>query len=241
MCPSATQPRHHDNNSRLQFDNNNLDTQGTGSLLKLRKGLRVGTFNTRTCHSAAEADEIALDLKAAGVMVCGMQELRRRGEGHDKGLPRSGYHLIWSGGALDRRKERGVGVLLHPEVAKALTGYYGVEKAEDRLMVLHFAGAIQASIVVAYAPTEVSDAPSKDAFYSALDATLDALPRHRMIMILGDMNARVGRAKDSWPGIIGAMAPPRAPPPLPSPLCRAAAGSGGGGGRRGFGAWHQKP
>ena len=55
-----------DNNSRLQFDNNNLDTQGTGSLLKLRKGLRVGTFNTRTCHSAAEADEIALDLKAAG-------------------------------------------------------------------------------------------------------------------------------------------------------------------------------
>ena len=30
-------------------------------------------------------------------------------------------------------------VLLHPEVAKALTGYYGVEKAEDRLMVLHFA------------------------------------------------------------------------------------------------------
>ena len=78
------------------------------------KGLRVGTFNTRTCHSAAEADEIALDLKAAGVMVCGMQELR--------------YHLIWSGGALDRRKERGVGVLLHPEVAKALTGYYGVER-----------------------------------------------------------------------------------------------------------------
>ena len=38
----------------------------------------------------------------------------------------------------------------------------GVEKAEDRLMVLHFAGAIQASIVVAYAPTEVSGAPSKD-------------------------------------------------------------------------------
>ena len=29
------------------------------------------------------------------------------------------------------------------------------------------------------------------------------IPRHRMIMILGDMNARVGRAKDSWPGIIG--------------------------------------
>ena len=78
MCPSATQPRHHDNNSRLQFDNNNLDTQGTGSLLKLRKGLRVGTFNTRTCHSAAEADEIALDLKAAGVMVCGMQAPSRR-------------------------------------------------------------------------------------------------------------------------------------------------------------------
>ena len=173
------------------------------------------------------------------MMVCGMQELRRRGEGHDKGLPRSGYHLIWSGGALDRRKERGVGVLLHPEVAKALTGYYGVEKAEDRLMVLHFAGAIQASIVVAYAPTEVSDAPSKDAFYSALDATLDALPRHRMIMILGDMNARVGRAKDSWPGIIGGYGSPKGPPPLPSPLCRAAAGSGGGGGAQGF--WGMAP
>ena len=26
-----------------------------------------------------------------------------------------------------------------------------------------------------------------------------------MILILGDMNARVGRAKDSWPGIIGGL------------------------------------
>ena len=65
------------------------------------------------------------------------------------------------------------------------------------------------------------------------------IPRHRMIMILGDMNARVGRAKDSWPGIIGGYGSPKDPPPLPSPLCRAAAGSGGGGGAQGF--WGMAP
>ena len=38
-----------------------------------------------------------------------------------------------------------------------------------------------------------------------------------MIMILGDMNARVGRAKDSWPGIIGGYGSPTGPPPTHSP------------------------
>ena len=56
----------------------------------------MATYNTRTCRQEGEADLLALDLQQAGVMVCGLQEMRRRGSGHTR-LQDSGYHLVWSG------------------------------------------------------------------------------------------------------------------------------------------------
>ena len=74
------------------------------------------------------------------------------------------------------------------------------------------------TIIVAYAPTELAETPVKDAFYAALDSTLEALPSHRLALVLGDLNARVGTASDSWNGVIGVFGCPRRPPPPPHPL-----------------------
>ena len=41
-----------------------------------------------------------------------------------------------------------------------------------------------------YAPTELAETPVKDAFYAALDSTLEALPSHRLTLVLGDLNAK---------------------------------------------------
>ena len=39
------------------------------------------------------------------------------------------------------------------------------------------------TIIVAYAPTELAETPVKDAFYAALDSTLEALPSHRLTLV----------------------------------------------------------
>ena len=93
-----------------------------------------------------------------------------------------------------------------------------MEGAEDRLLVLHFEGSIHATIIVAYAPTELAEPPVKDAFYAALDSALEALPSHHLTLVLGDLNARVGTANDSWNGVIVFFGCPRRPSPPPHPL-----------------------
>ena len=100
-----------------------------GPLLRLHNLLREATYNTRTCQHEGEADLLTLDLQQAGVMVCGLQEMRRRGSGHTR-LHDSGYHMVWSGDV--RVHHRGVGAPIHPMAAKALKGWATVEGAEDR-------------------------------------------------------------------------------------------------------------
>ena len=39
-----------------------------------------------------------------------------------------------------------------------------MEGAEDRLLILHFEGSVHATIIVAYAPTELAETPVKDVF-----------------------------------------------------------------------------
>ena len=141
----------------------------------------MATYNTRTCRHEGEADLLALDLQQAGVMVCGLQEMRHRGSGHTR-LQDSGYHLVWSGDV--RVHHRGVGALIHPMAAKA--GWAAVEGAEDLLLVLHFQSSVHATITVAYTPTELAKTPVKDAFYAALNSTLEALPSHRLNLVFGD-------------------------------------------------------
>ena len=217
MYQSVTRPRQQTMRQARPADDSDLQDQvkNPGSLLRLHNLLRVATYNTRTCRHEGEADLLALDLQQAGVMVCGLQEMRRRGSGHTR-LQDSGYHLVWSGDV--RVHHRGVGALIHPMAAKALKGWAAVEGAEDRLLILHFEGSVHATIIVAYAPTELAETPVKDAFYAALDSTLEALPSHRLTLVLGDLNARVGTARDSWHGVIGGFGCPRRPPPPPHPL-----------------------
>ena len=166
MYQSVTRPRQHTTRQASPADDSDLQDQvkNPGSLLRLHNLLRVATYNTRTCRHEGEADQLALDLQQAGVMVCGLQEMRRRGSGHTR-LQDSGYHLVWSGDVSVHH--RGVGALIHPMAAKALRGWAAVEGAEDRLLILHFEGSVHATIIVAYAPTELAETPVKDAFYAA--------------------------------------------------------------------------
>ena len=48
------------------------------------------------------------------------------------------------------------------------------------------------TVVVCYAPHNQHDADEKDDFYQQLQAAVETVPAHDMLLILGDMNARTG-------------------------------------------------
>ena len=45
---------------------------------------------------------------------------------------------------------------------------------------------------MAYAPNENADEEDKEDFYYSLQMTVDNVPRHDVLLLLGDLNARVG-------------------------------------------------
>eukprot|EP00798_Chlamydomonas_sp_ICE-L_P007095 gene7095-biopygen16917 len=70
-------------------------------------------------------------------------------------------------------------------------------------MSLCFNGLVIVTLVVAYAPTEAAHPRDKEAFYLQLTATLWAIPTSHCVFILGDLNARVGNDRETWPQVVG--------------------------------------
>lgn len=170
---------------------------------------RVATYNTATLAGTGEAEGLARDLQAAGVHLCGLQEVRYRGSGElQLGEEGAGWHFLWSGAPDDRR--RGVGALLSPSASRALQASTPIS---DRLMRLDFAGTVGVTVLVAYAPIESTPPADKDAFWEQLSRALHAIPEHRMRMVLGDLNARVGTDTAAWRGYIGGHGLRRRRPP----------------------------
>lgn len=188
-------------------------SQGAARLVHPRARTRFGTLNVLSLREG-DAEGLAVELARAGVSVCGLQEARLRGVGQrtlTAGGAR-GWVLAWSGPPSQEgvRRQHGVAALISPAAARALKG---TEAISDRLMLLHFRGTVEVSVAVAYAPTNAATPASKEAFYHQLQAAAQGVPEHRMLIVLGDMNAQVGRDVASWGGIIGGFGSPRRPQP----------------------------
>ncbi len=48
------------------------------------------------------------------------------------------------------------------------------------------------TIIACYAPTKEAEEDEKDEFYEQLEEEILTTPRHDVLMVIGDLNARVG-------------------------------------------------
>jgi hypothetical protein len=98
--------------------------------------------------------------------------------------------LIFSGKPATEDRESGVGLLLSSAARRSLMEWTPVS---DRILVARFKSrARNVSIVHVYAPTNTSSVDVKDEFYSLLSSALNNVRRGDILIVMGDLNARVG-------------------------------------------------
>lgn len=192
--------------TRQQPGENSLMTDGAesreeGVTLRrklLRQNLKVATWNVRTLLQPGKLKELCDEATLYQLDLVGVQEVRWQGKG--KMMSTSGHTFIHSGKEVDSHTS-GVGLLLTPLASRALLSY---ECHSDRLLSARFdCGIINMTVIVCYAPTEVSDADSKDQFYRAADEFLQKTNKHDIRLVLGDYNARVGNVRLGYESVLG--------------------------------------
>lgn len=159
----------------------------TAELLKPKHKLNIGCWNVRTMFQAGKLAQVAKESDAYNIDILGISEARWTGTG--KRRLDSGHTLLYSG-RTDGQHREGVALLMSKEAAKALMEWNPVN---ERLLVARFHSRYtKLSIITCYAPTEDALDEEKERFYEQLQSALGNIPSHDMLIVAGDMNAKVG-------------------------------------------------
>ena len=157
-------------------------------LLSQKKPILIGTWNVRTLWEAGKCAQAVAEMNRYKLTLMGMCETRWNGHGETK--LQTGETLIYSGKDISDHHEAGVGILLSKTAAKSLLEW---EPVSDRIITARFSSRFQkVTLVMCYAPTNTTEEEIKENYYAQLQTVVDKIPNRDMLIIMGDMNAKVG-------------------------------------------------
>ena len=157
------------------------------NLLSPKETIHIGCWNVRTLYQTGKLAQTVEEMHKYQLKMLAVQETRWTGSG--KRYLATGDTIIWSGRS-DNNHLQGVALMLDKEASRALLEWNPVN--ERVLYVRLNSKFTKLSSTVVYAPTEDAEEESKEEFYDSLQATVEKIPKHDMLIIMGDLNARVG-------------------------------------------------
>ena len=170
----------------------------TVDVLKPKRKIRVATWNVRTLYQAGKLAQLVKEFDDYRLEILGVCESRLTGS--DKKRLQTGHSFIYSG-RKDDIHEQGVGLLLSPEVSKSLLDW---KPLGPRMLRARFNSRYtKLTVIVCYAPTEEAEEDMKDGFYEQLQAAVEDVKMHDMLLIIGDFNARTGNTNTGRESVIG--------------------------------------
>ncbi|CAG5122788.1 unnamed protein product [Candidula unifasciata] len=156
--------------------------------LKSRKRcLRIGTWNVRTLYQVGKFDCLISEAKNMNLDILGVSETRWT---EASCLKRDDYIFIISGG---EHHERGVGMLMKRNLEKFISGFWA---HNDRIILIKIkARPFDIAIIQTYAPTTDYSDEHLEEYYEELQKTLKVVKPSEVLIVMGDLNAKVGKKK----------------------------------------------
>lgn len=110
-----------------------------------RSTIRIATWNVRTLYQSGKVENVRLEMMRLNINILGINETRWQNNGD---FMINGFKMIYTG---DEKHERGVGLLMDPDISKCVRGYWTVS---DRVLLIKLQGQpFNISILVVYALT----------------------------------------------------------------------------------------
>ena len=150
---------------------------------------KIGCWNVRTLYETGRAAQVAMEMDKYQMDILGLSEVRWTTSG--KVTLASGHTLIYSGPPNEEDEHKyGVALMMTKKAAQCLLEW---EPINERILKARFHSKFRkVTIIQCYAPTNLAESDTKDQFYQQLQETIDSSPKRDIIMILGDLNAKVG-------------------------------------------------
>ena len=149
-----------------------------------------GRWNLKAIGTAYETGKVAQikrEMNKYNIKILGISESRWTGNGITTTNSRN--TIIYSG-REDNNHREGVAIVMTPTAKKSLIEWGPIN---ERLITARFNGRYaKTSIIVCYAPTNDAEVEQKDTFYQKLQKAIDKIPTHDVLLIIGDLNAKVG-------------------------------------------------
>ena len=137
-------------------------------------------------------------MKRYNISILGISEMRWT----DSGIMtlNTGETVCYSG-RKDGLHQEGVGILMDRKAKASLIGW---EPVNERIIrARFFSKYAKTTVIQCYAPTEQATEEEKHLFYSKLQDELDKTPRHDILLLMGDFNAKVGSDNSGLEGCMG--------------------------------------
>uniref|UniRef100_A0A146KQ35 RNA-directed DNA polymerase from mobile element jockey n=1 Tax=Lygus hesperus TaxID=30085 RepID=A0A146KQ35_LYGHE len=158
---------------------------------------RLATWNVRGLNG--KEVELVEEIDKYNVPILGITETKKKGKGSE--MIHDGALLLYSGVSGSERARAGVACLISKTHTNRVRDWSFIN---ERIMyvLLDLDDKKMTALFVVYAPNEDETAEIKDMFYDQLQRSLDDAPDAN-IMLMGDLNGRVGQNDVSYREVIG--------------------------------------
>lgn len=167
-------------------------TTSANYFIKSKRLVHLSTFNVRTLNSPSKIGELIHLSQKFMIEVTCLQEHRiyhpdEAVKYHNYG---SNWTLITSSAEKNSNNASvgGVGMLLSRKAANSLLK---IESINSRIMIATFDGNPKLTLISCYSPTNVSIEEDALTFYTELMSVVHHVPKHNVLVIGGDMNAKI--------------------------------------------------